>query len=117
MRRRRRRLEAGDDRLPERDRRYAEVPPAELPRAESLADTVRRVLPFWHERIAPTLAAGRVALVVAHGNSLRGLVKYLDGISDEVIPDLEIPTGAPLLYELDDKLRPLRHRYLDGRPG
>jgi 2,3-bisphosphoglycerate-dependent phosphoglycerate mutase len=101
-----------DPRFPGHDRRYADLSPAELPLKESLADTVARFLPYWHERIAPEVRAGRRVLVAAHGNSLRALVKYLDGVSEEEIVGLNIPTGIPLVYELDDGLRPRRHFYL-----
>ena len=97
---------------PRFDRRYAQVPPAELPSSESLKDTLARVLPFWNARIAPDLAAGRNVLVVAHGNSLRALVKMLDAMSESAIVELNIPTGVPLLYELDDGLVPVSRRYL-----
>jgi len=105
-------LADGDERLPGRDPRYASVPAADLPRSESLADTVARFLPFWESDIAPALRGGRRVLVAAHGNSLRALVKYLDGISDEDIVELNIPTGMPLLYDLDEALRPRARRYL-----
>jgi 2,3-bisphosphoglycerate-dependent phosphoglycerate mutase len=105
-------LPAGDEREPGRDPRYARLSPAELPRAESLKDTVARFLPAWHEQIVPELQAGRRVLIAAHGNSLRALVKYLDNVSDVEIPGLNIPTGVPLVYELDDALRPVRHYYL-----
>jgi len=105
-------LASDDPRHPSRDPRYARVAPADLPRAESLKDTVARFLPFWHETIAPGITAGRRTLVVAHGNSLRALVKYLDGVSDAEIVELNIPTGIPLVYELDAALRPIRHYYL-----
>jgi 2,3-bisphosphoglycerate-dependent phosphoglycerate mutase len=108
-------LEEGDPRLAAGDPRYAGVPAAELPRAECLKDTVARLLPCWQGSIAPALRDGRRVLIVAHGNSLRALVKLLDGISDAAIADLEIPTGRPLVYELDAALRPIRHRYL-GEP-
>jgi 2,3-bisphosphoglycerate-dependent phosphoglycerate mutase len=97
---------------PRYDRRYAAVPPGELPAAESLKDTLARVLPFWSMRIAPELAAGRNVLVAAHGNSLRAIVKMLDGISDSDIVELNIPTGVPLLYVLDEQLKPVTSRYL-----
>jgi 2,3-bisphosphoglycerate-dependent phosphoglycerate mutase len=97
---------------PRFDRRYVGVPAAELPACESLKDTLARVLPFWNGRIAPELRAGRNVLVAAHGNSLRALVKMLDGMSDTDIVELNIPTGAPLLYELDAGLKPLSRRYL-----
>jgi 2,3-bisphosphoglycerate-dependent phosphoglycerate mutase len=105
-------LAPDDERSPGRDRRYAGLSPAELPRGESLADTVARFLPYWHGTLAPQLRAGRRLLVAAHGNSLRALVKHLDGISDGEIVGLNIPTGIPLVYELDAELRPLGHRYL-----
>jgi 2,3-bisphosphoglycerate-dependent phosphoglycerate mutase len=101
-----------DPRFPGRDRRYAGLADAELPRTECLKDTVARVLPFWHEVMAPAIAAGTRLLVAAHGNSLRALVKYLDAISDADISALNIPTGVPLIYELDDSLAPIRHFYL-----
>lgn len=94
------------------DPRYADIPRAELPRTECLKDTVARVLPFWNERIAPDIRAGKRVIIAAHGNSLRALAKHLDGISDEAIVELNIPTARPLVYELDDDLKPLRHYYL-----
>jgi 2,3-bisphosphoglycerate-dependent phosphoglycerate mutase len=97
---------------PRFDRRYTNVPAGELPSAESLKDTLARVMPFWNARIAPELLAGRNVLVAAHGNSLRALVKMLDGLSDEAIIELNIPTGVPLLYELDQDLQPVSSRYL-----
>ncbi len=109
-------LTPDDDRHPSRDRRYADLAPSELPLTESLKDTVARFLPCWHEMIAPAIASGRRVLIAAHGNSLRALVKYLDGISDHDIVELNIPTGIPLVYELDDRLAPLRHYYL-GDPA
>ncbi|MBS0379843.1 MAG: 2,3-diphosphoglycerate-dependent phosphoglycerate mutase [Proteobacteria bacterium] len=105
-------LSAEDPRHPRFDARYAAVPPAELPVTESLKDTLARVLPFWHARIAPELRSGRNVLVVAHGNSLRAMVKMLDGMSEAEITELNIPTGVPLVYELDRELRPRSHRYL-----
>jgi 2,3-bisphosphoglycerate-dependent phosphoglycerate mutase len=105
-------LEPSDPRFPGRDRRYADLDDAELPRTESLKDTVARFLPYWHGEIAPEVRTGRRVLIAAHGNSLRALVKYLDGVSDEEIVGLNIPTGVPLVYELDDELRPMSHRYL-----
>ena len=104
-------LTPDDDRFPGRDRRYQALTDAELPRCESLKDTVARVLPYWHEVMAPAIAAGSRLLVAAHGNSLRALVKYLDGIDDAAISELNIPTGVPLVYELDNDLTPLRHYY------
>ncbi len=109
-------LELDDERWPGRDPRYADVAPELIPRAESLKDTVARMLPYWHERIAPQVRAGRRVLIAAHGNSLRALVKELDGIDDATIVGLNIPTGVPLVYELDPDLRPVGHRYL-GDPA
>jgi 2,3-bisphosphoglycerate-dependent phosphoglycerate mutase len=105
-------LESSHVQHPRFDRRYAQVDPAELPSSESLKDTLARVLPYWNARIAPELVAGRNVLVAAHGNSLRALVKMLDRMSDEAIVELNIPTGVPLLYELDSKLQPISSRYL-----
>lgn len=105
-------LALDDPRHPSRDPRYRSLAPSELPSTESLKDTVARFLPYWHEAIAPAIAEGQRVLIVAHGNSLRALVKYLDGISDQAIVELNIPTGIPLLYELDAQLRPIRSRYL-----
>ena len=105
-------LTPDDPRHPARDPRYQDVPSSQLPLTESLKDTVDRFLPYWHESIAPRIKAGKRLLIVAHGNSLRALVKYLDRISDEAIVELNIPTGIPLIYELDDSLVPLRHYYL-----
>ena len=105
-------LEKTDPRHPSRDPRYAGLTESELPLTESLKDTVARFLPYWHDTIAPSIRAGRRVLVAAHGNSLRALVKYLDDISEKEIVELNIPTGIPLVYELDDGLRPLRHYYL-----
>ena len=104
-------LEEGDPRHPRFDPRYRRLAPEQLPAAECLRDTVERVLPFWHGTVAPALLAGERPLIVAHGNSLRGLIKFLDGISDDSIVDLEIPTGRPLVYQLDQNLKPLRHYY------
>ena len=101
-----------DPRHPRFDPRYAGVPAAELPATESLKETIARFLPLWNGEIAPAIRAGKRVLIAAHGNSLRALVKHLDGVSDEEITGLNIPTGIPLLYELDDDLRPLSHRYL-----
>jgi 2,3-bisphosphoglycerate-dependent phosphoglycerate mutase len=105
-------LPASDPGHPRFDRRYAGVPAGELPSAESLKDTLARVLPFWNARIAPELLAGRNVLVAAHGNSLRALIKMLDGMSDADIVELNVPTGVPLLYELDGALKPISSRYL-----
>jgi 2,3-bisphosphoglycerate-dependent phosphoglycerate mutase len=109
-------LAADDERHPRCDPRYAGVPAPELPATESLKETLARVLPFWHARIAPELRGGRNVLVVAHGNSLRAMVKMLDGVSESEIVELNIPTGVPLLYELDAGLAPLASRYL-GDPA
>jgi 2,3-bisphosphoglycerate-dependent phosphoglycerate mutase len=97
---------------PGRDRRYRNLATGELPRTESLADTVRRFVPYWESEIRPAVASGARVLIAAHGNSLRALIKHLDGISDDDIVALEIPTGVPLVYELDDSLKPVRHYYL-----
>jgi 2,3-bisphosphoglycerate-dependent phosphoglycerate mutase len=105
-------LDPADPRFPGHDPRYADLDPADLPRCEALKDTVARFLPYWHEAIAPLIRSGKRVLVVAHGNSLRALVKYLDQMSDDAIVGLNIPTGVPLVYELDRDLRPVRHYYL-----
>ena len=105
-------LEPDDERHPSHDRRYAALAASELPRAESLKDTVARFLPYWEGTIAPAVRRGERVLIAAHGNSLRALVKYLDDISEEKIVGLNIPTGIPLVYELDDELRPIRSEYL-----
>jgi len=101
-----------DERWSGRDPRYHMLQPGQIPLTESLRDTVERVVPFWNDSIAPALSRGRSVLIAAHGNSLRGLIKYLDGVSDDDIVGLEIPTGVPLVYELDDALRPIKHYYL-----
>ncbi len=105
-------LTADDPRYPGRDPRYAGLSKDELPLTECLKDTVARFLPYWHETIAPEVREGKKVLIAAHGNSLRALVKYLDDISDEEIVDLNIPTGIPLVYELNADLKPERHYYL-----
>ncbi len=105
-------LSADDSRHPSHDVRYKDLSPSDLPLTESLKDTVARFLPYWHEAIAPEIRAGKRVLIAAHGNSLRALVKFLDGISDDEIVELNIPTGIPLVYELDAELRPIRHYYL-----
>ena len=105
-------LTPDDPRHPSRDRRYAELTPAELPLTESLKDTVARFLPYWHETIAPDIRAGKKVLIAAHGNSLRALVKYLDNVPEEEIVELNIPTGIPLVYLLNDDLQPLQKFYL-----
>ena len=101
-----------DPRHAGRDPRYAGLSPDEIPLTESLKDTVARFLPYWHDVIAPSIHSGKRVLIAAHGNSLRALVKYLDNVSDEAIVELNIPTGIPLVYELDEQLRPERHYYL-----
>ncbi|RZL63646.1 MAG: 2,3-diphosphoglycerate-dependent phosphoglycerate mutase [Variovorax sp.] len=105
-------LESGDPRSERGDVRYAKLSPEQIPLTECLKDTVARVLPFWNESMAPAIRTGRRLVVAAHGNSIRALVKYLDGISDDAIVGLNIPNGIPLVYELDDDLKPLRHYYL-----
>src|SRR6187200_1445290 len=105
-------LAADDPRHPLHDARYAGLKPSELPSTECLKDTVERFLPLWHREIAPAIKGGKRVLIAAHGNSLRALVKYLDRISDEDIVALNIPTGIPLVYELDTNLRPIRSSYL-----
>jgi 2,3-bisphosphoglycerate-dependent phosphoglycerate mutase len=105
-------LERADPRHPSRDPRYAALAESELPLTESLKDTVARFLPYWHDTIAPAVTSGRRVLIAAHGNSLRALVKYLDNISEPAIVELNIPTGIPLVYELDSRLKPVRHYYL-----
>ncbi len=105
-------LDPKDERFPGKDPRYADLSEKELPRTECLKDTVERFLPAWHNSIAPTIKEGKKVVIVAHGNSLRALVKYLDNISDEEIVGLNIPTGVPLVYELDDELKPKKHYYL-----
>jgi 2,3-bisphosphoglycerate-dependent phosphoglycerate mutase len=101
-----------DPNWPGKDRRYAKLKPGELPATECLKDTVARFLPFWESDIAPAIRRGERVLIVAHGNSLRALVKHLDDVSDKDIIELNIPTGMPLLYELDENLRPIKKRYL-----
>ncbi len=105
-------LAPDDPRFPGHDRRYADLRTDELPRAESLKDTVARFLPYWHGTIVPDLRTAKRVLIAAHGNSLRALVKHLDDVSDDEIVGLNIPTGIPLVYELNDDLKPLRSYYL-----
>lgn len=105
-------LDPTDERHPAHDELYADLDPDDLPASEALKDVVDRMLPYWHESIVPDLKEGKTVLVVAHGNSLRALVKHLDGISDEEIPGLNIPTGIPLLYLLDDDMEPIESQYL-----
>jgi 2,3-bisphosphoglycerate-dependent phosphoglycerate mutase len=105
-------LEKSDERWPGHDPRYKNVPEADLPVTECLKDTVERVLPYWHEEIAPYVKRGEKVLVAAHGNTLRALVMYFDNLSEEQVLALNIPTGVPLVYELDEDLKPIRHYYL-----
>ena len=101
-----------DKRYPGNESKYAELKESDLPRTESLKDTVARCVPYWQNTIAPVLMSGKRVIVAAHGNSMRALVKYLDNISDNDIPNLNIPTGIPLIYELDAQLKPIKHYYL-----
>ena len=105
-------LEPSDPRFPGNDARYADLAQHDLPLTECLEDTVARFLPYWHQSLAPAVRSGKRMLVAAHGNTIRALVKYLDGISDQEIVGLNIPTGIPLLYELDGNLKPIRSTYL-----
>ncbi len=105
-------LELDDQRHPRFDPRYSTLTAEQLPATESLKITLERVLPYWHATLAPAVQSGKRVLVVAHGNSLRAMVKYLDNIPDQEIPELNIPTGIPLVYELDERLKPIRHYYL-----
>lgn len=105
-------LEKDDERYPGKERRYAGLSEAELPLTESLKDTVARFVPYWNDVISKDVKAGKTVLIVAHGNSLRALVKHLDNVSEEDILKLNIPTGIPLLYELDEDLKPIQSRYL-----
>ncbi len=105
-------LEKTDPRYPGNDPRYSDLKKTEIPATECLKDTVARFLPYWHETIAPVVKSGKRVLIAAHGNSLRALVKHLDNISDKDIVSLNIPTGLPLVYELDDKLKPIKSYYL-----
>lgn len=105
-------LEKGDSRYPGQDPRYASLSDRELPLTECLKDTVERFLPYWRDSIAPQVKIGKQVIITAHGNSLRALVKYLDNVTDQDIVGLNIPTGVPLIYELSDELKPIRHYYL-----
>ncbi|MFX1378660.1 MAG: 2,3-diphosphoglycerate-dependent phosphoglycerate mutase [Promethearchaeota archaeon] len=105
-------LKTTDPRYPGNDSKYADLSPDEIPLTECLKDTVARVLPYWHEFISPIIKSGKRILISAHGNSLRALVKYLDNMPDTEVVDLNIPTGVPLIYELDDDLKPISHYYL-----
>jgi 2,3-bisphosphoglycerate-dependent phosphoglycerate mutase len=105
-------LEEGDPRLETGNPRYADLKPGEFPKTECLKDTVARFLPYWHDTIAPAVKAGKSVIVAAHGNSLRALIKYLDNVSDAQIVELNVPTGQPLVYELDADLKPIKSYYL-----
>ncbi|MFW9971527.1 MAG: 2,3-diphosphoglycerate-dependent phosphoglycerate mutase [Candidatus Odinarchaeota archaeon] len=108
-------LKTTDPRYPGNDPKYADLNPDEIPLTECLKDTVARVLPYWHDTISPTIKSGKKILISAHGNSLRALVKYLDDMSDKDVVDLNIPTGVPLVYELDDNVKPITHYYLGNQ--
>ncbi len=108
-------LDLDDERHPRHDPRYKDLSPAQLPATECLKDTVERVIPYWQNVIAPDLRAGKKVIIAAHGNSLRALVKYLDGISDDAIVKLNIPTARPLVYELDANLKPIKNYYLGNQ--
>jgi 2,3-bisphosphoglycerate-dependent phosphoglycerate mutase len=105
-------IEKNDERYTYNEIKYKTLPESDVPATESLKDCVARFLPYWHETIAPAIKSGKKVLIAAHGNSLRSLVKYLDNISEKDIVSLNIPTGMPLVYELDDSLRPIKHYYL-----
>jgi 2,3-bisphosphoglycerate-dependent phosphoglycerate mutase len=105
-------LDLDDERHPRFDRRYTHLAPSELPNTEALKNTVERMVPYWEREIAPAVKSGQRVLIAAHGNSLRALVKYLDNVSDDEITELNIPTGVPLIYELDQDLRPVKSYYL-----
>ena len=106
-------LESGDERNPKNDSRYSKLNASDIPLGECLKDNVERVLPLWNESIAPALKANKRVLLVAHGNSIRSLIKYLDQMSDEAIMEVNVPNGVPLVYELEDNLKPIQHFYLD----
>ncbi|HSW58846.1 MAG TPA: 2,3-diphosphoglycerate-dependent phosphoglycerate mutase [Dehalococcoidales bacterium] len=108
-------LNIEDERYPGRDPRYAGLKKSELPLTESLKDTVARFMPYWHQTLAPVIKSGKKVIIVAHGNSLRALIKYLDNVSDSDITELNIPTGVPLVYELDTDLKPLKNYYLGDK--
>lgn len=105
-------LETSDPRYPGNDPRYKDLDKKDIPKTESLQDTVKRFLPYWHDTVAPVIKSGKRVLIAAHGNSLRALVKHLDNIPDDKIVSLNIPTGIPLVYELDDSLKPIKNYYL-----
>jgi 2,3-bisphosphoglycerate-dependent phosphoglycerate mutase len=106
-------LEPGNELNPKNDQRYSKLNAADIPLGECLKDNVERVLPLWNESIAPALKAGKRVLIVAHGNSIRSLIKYLDQMSDEAIMEVNVPNGVPLVYQLDDNLKPIQHFYLN----
>jgi 2,3-bisphosphoglycerate-dependent phosphoglycerate mutase len=106
-------LEVNDERNPQKDPRYSKLNASDIPLGECLNDNVQRVLPLWNESIAPALKANKRVLLVAHGNSIRSLIKYLDQMSDEAIMEVNVPNGVPLVYELDDNLKPIQHYYFD----
>ena len=110
-------LSKTDPRYPGGDPRYAMLPDDELPTTECLKDTIERMMPYWHGKVAPAMRAGKRVIIVAHGNTIRGLVKHLDQVSDADIPDLNIPTGIPLVYELDEELNAIRHYYVGNPEG
>ena len=105
-------LDKSDERHPSKDPRYANLAPEDVPDGECLADTIKRVIPFWEGTIVPEIKSGKRVIIAAHGNSLRALVKHLDSMSDEAIMELNIPTGIPLVYELDENIKPISHSYL-----
>jgi 2,3-bisphosphoglycerate-dependent phosphoglycerate mutase len=105
-------LSKEDERYPGHDPRYRSMAPEDIPLTESLKSTVARFMPYWHSELAPAIKSGRRIIISAHGNSLRALVKYLDNVPDSEIVGLNIPTGIPLVYEMDDDLKPLQHYYL-----
>ena len=106
-------LESGNELNPKNDQRYSKLNAADIPLGECLKDNVERVIPLWNESIAPALKAGKRVLIVAHGNSIRSLIKYLDQMSDEAIMEVNVPNGVPLVYQLDDNLKPIQHFYLN----
>ena len=108
-------LEESDPRYPGNDPKYKDLTKDELPKTENLVDTIKRVVEYWDSDIKPELENGKRVIIAAHGNSLRGLIKYLDGMSDEDVIKLELQTGNPICYELDDNLKPIRHYYLKNK--
>jgi 2,3-bisphosphoglycerate-dependent phosphoglycerate mutase len=109
-------VDSTDPRFPGNDPLYADVDPAELPRGESLHDTIERLLPYWEESILPEIRGGKNVLIVAHGNSLRALITHLDGLPEAAVTTLHVPTGEPLVYEMDADAKPVRHAYLRRAP-